>query len=135
MIQGVGHIGILVRNLDESIRIYQDLLGATLLEIKTVEEQGVRVGMLEFPAGPHVELLEPLPHSRMADVLEKRGEGVQHIAFNVDDIDIELARLREKAVRLIDQSPRRGVQGMVAFLHPRAIGGVLIELCQKEQAR
>lgn len=135
MIQGVGHIGVLVRDLEESVRRYRELFGATLLEVKTVEEQGVRVGMLSFPRGPHIELLEPLPNSRMAAALEKRGEGVQHISFDVDDIESDLVRLKESAVSLIDESPRRGVEGRVAFLHPRATNGVLVELCQKEQVK
>lgn len=133
MIQGVGHIGVLVRNLEEGIRLYRELLGATLLEVKVVEEQGVKVGMMGFPHGPHIELLEPLPGSRMAAMLEKRGEGVQHVSFDVDDVAGELARLKAGEVSLIDEKPRRGVEGMVAFLHPRSTNGVLIELCQKEQ--
>jgi len=135
MIQGVGHIGVLVRDLEESVRRYRELFGATLLEVKTVEEQGVRVGMLSFPRGPYIELLEPLPDSRMAAALEKRGEGIQHISFDVDDIESDLVRLKESAVSLIDESPRRGVEGRVAFLHPRATNGVLVELCQKEQVK
>jgi methylmalonyl-CoA/ethylmalonyl-CoA epimerase len=132
MIQGVGHIGVLVRDLEESVRLYRELFGAILLGVKTVEEQGVRVGMLSFPHGPHIELLEPLPNSRMAAALEKRGEGIQHISFDVDDIESDLARLKETAVSLIDENPRRGVEGRVAFLHPSATNGVLVELCQKE---
>lgn len=132
MIQGVGHIGILVRDLDQSARLYQELFGATLHEVKLVEEQGVRVGMLSFPQGPHLELLEPLPGSRMAAALEKRGEGVQHISFYVDDIEKDLSALKDKQVELIDQRPRRGVEGKVVFLHPRSVNGVLVELCQKE---
>ncbi len=132
MIQGVGHIGILVRDLDQSVKLFQDLLGAELHEVKTVEEQGVKAAMLSFPHGPHLELLEPLPGSRMAAALEKRGEGVQHISFDVDDIDGDLAALKQKQVSLIDETPRHGVEGRVVFLHPRATNGVLVELCQKE---
>ena len=132
MIQGVGHIGVLVRDLEESARVYHELFGATLLDVKEVEEQGVRVGMLSFPHGPHIELLEPLPNSRMAATLEKRGEGIQHISLDVDDIESDLARLKDRSVSLIDENPRRGVEGRVAFLHPRATNGVLVELCQKE---
>ncbi len=132
MIQGVGHIGILVRDLEQSARLYNEMFGATLVEVKVVEEQGVKVGMLSFQHGPHLELLEPLPNSRMAAALDKRGEGVQHISFDVDDIEEELAKLKGKMVSLIDQSPRQGVEGKVAFLHPRSTNGVLVELCQKE---
>ncbi len=132
MIQGVGHIGILVRDLEQSARLYNEMFGATLVEVKVVEEQGVKVGMLRFQHGPDLELLEPLPNSRMAAALDKRGEGVQHISFDVDDIEEELAKLKDKMVSLIDQSPRQGVEGKVAFLHPRSTNGVLVELCQKE---
>ena len=122
-----------MRDLEASIRSFQELFGATLLETKVVEEQGVRVGMMAFQSGPHIELLEPLPGSKMAAILEKRGEGVQHISFDVDNIGAELARLKDGSVNLIDEKPRRGVEGLVAFLHPRAVNGVLVELCQKEQ--
>ncbi|MFW6150009.1 MAG: VOC family protein [Chloroflexota bacterium] len=132
MLKGIGHIGVLVRDLDQTARLYQDLFGAELGEVKLVEGQGVRAGMLHFPEGPQLELLEPLPDSRMAAALEKRGEGVQHISFDVDDIDELLATLKEKQVQLIDQEPRPGVEGRVAFLHPRAASGVLVEVCQKE---
>ncbi len=135
MILGVGHIGILVRDLEQSAGLYQKMFGAVLREVKVVEEQGVKVGMLGFPQGPHLELLEPLPGSRMAAVLEKRGEGIQHISFDVDDIEQDLSALKDKQVDLIDQTPRQGVEGKVVFLHPRSVNGVLVELCQKEQVR
>ena len=132
MVKQVGHIGVLVKNLDESAKIYQDFFGATLTEVKVVAEQGVKVGMLSFADGPNIELLEPLPDSRMAAALEKRGEGVQHISFDVDNIDRELASLADKGVEFIDKKARRGVEGMVAFIHPKSVSGVLVELCQKD---
>ena len=132
MVKQVGHIGVLVKNLDESAKIYQDFFGATLTEVKIVAEQGVKVGMLSFADGPNIELLEPLPDSRMAAALEKRGEGVQHISFDVDNIDREIASLADKGVEFIDKKARRGVEGMVAFIHPKSVSGVLVELCQKD---
>lgn len=132
MVKQVGHIGVLVKNLDESAKIYQDFFGATLTEVKVVAEQGVKVGMLSFADGPNIELLEPLPDSRMAAALEKRGEGVQHISFDVDNIDREIASLADKGVEFIDKKARRGVEGMVAFIHPKSVSGVLVELCQKD---
>ena len=93
-------------------------------------EQGVKVGMLSFPAGVKLELLEPLPDTRIAATLEKRGEGVHHICFEVDEIDPELASLASKGVELIDKKARHGVEGMVAFIHPKSTKGVLAELCQ-----
>ncbi|MBE9513658.1 MAG: methylmalonyl-CoA epimerase [Chloroflexi bacterium] len=132
MVKQVGHVGLLVESLDETAKLYQELFGATLDEVKTVAEQGVRVGMLGFGSGAKLELLEPLPDSRMAAALEKRGEGVQHVSFDVDDIEAEIASLVEKGVELIDKKPRRGVEGMVAFIHPKSVKGVLVELCQRD---
>lgn len=132
MVKQVGHIGLLVESLDETAKLYQELFGATLDEVKTVAEQGVKVGMLGFASGAKLELLEPLPDSRMAAALEKRGEGVQHVSFDVDDIEAEIASLVEKGVELIDKKPRRGVEGMVAFIHPKSVKGVLVELCQRD---
>ena len=130
MIKGIAHIGLLVKSLDEAAKLYGDLLGATLDEVKTVAEQGVKVGMLSFPTGPNLELLEPLPDTRIAATLEKRGEGVHHICFEVDEIDPELASLASKGVELIDKKARHGVEGMVAFIHPKSTKGVLAEHCQ-----
>lgn len=132
MVKQVGHVGLLVESLDETAKLYQELFGATLDEVKTVAEQGVKVGMLGFASGAKLELLEPLPDSRMAAALEKRGEGVQHVSFDVDDIEAEIASLVEKGVELIDKKPRRGVEGMVAFIHPKSVKGVLVELCQRD---
>ena len=131
MVKGVDHIGILVRSLDETAKLYGDLFGAKLGEVKTVADQGVKVGMLSFPVGAKLELLEPLPNTRIAEALEKRGEGVQHICFEVDKIDPELASLANKGVELIDKKARRGVEGMVAFMHPKSLKGVLVELCER----
>jgi len=132
MIKKVGHIGLLVKSLDETAKLYRDLFGATLGEVKIIAEQGVKIGMLSFAAGAQLELLEPLPDTKIAAALDKRGEGVQHVCFEVDNIDQELASLAEKGVELIDKKPRRGVEGLVAFIHPKSAKGVLVELCQKD---
>jgi methylmalonyl-CoA/ethylmalonyl-CoA epimerase len=81
--------------------------------------------------GANLELLEPLPGSNMAKVLEKRGEGLHHITFEVDDVDKELSHLSELGIELIDKKSRPGLDGMVAFIHPKSLRGVLVELCQK----
>jgi methylmalonyl-CoA epimerase len=132
MVKKVAHIGLLVKSLDEAAKLYGDLFGATLDEVKIIAEQGVKVGMLSFAAGAQLELLEPLPDTKVAAALDKRGEGVQHVCFEVDNIDQELASLTEKGVELIDKKPRRGVEGLVAFIHPKSAKGVLVELCQKD---
>jgi len=132
MVKKVDHIGLLVRSLDETARLYEDLFGVTLGEVKIVADQGVKVGMLSFASGTKLELLEPLPDTKIAAILEKRGEGVQHVCFEVDNIDQELASLADKGVELIDKKSRRGVEGLVAFIHPKSVTGVLVELCQKD---
>ena len=131
MIKKVDHIGILVSNMDEAVKLYKGLLGAKVSEVETVAEQGVKTVMVDVGGATKLELLEPLPDSNMARTLEKRGEGVQHIALEVDDVDQELSRLSEMGVDLIDKKSRRGLEGMVAFIHPKSMRGVLIELCQK----
>ncbi|TET40258.1 MAG: methylmalonyl-CoA epimerase [Dehalococcoidia bacterium] len=132
MANRIAHIAILVSNLDEALKLYEDLFGAKLDKSKTVSEQGVKAAILSLADGAKLELLEPLPDSNMARMLEKRGEGLHHIAFEVDDVDQELTRLSEKGVELIDKKSRPGVEGMVAFIHPKSIRGVLTELCQED---
>ena len=131
MIKKVDHIGILVSNLDEAVKLYKELLGAKVSEVETLPERGVNVVMVDVGGATKLELLEPLPDSNMAKTLEKRGEGVQHIALEVDDVEKELNRLSNAGVELIDKESRRGLEGMVAFIHPKSTRGVLYELCQK----
>ncbi len=131
MIKEVHHIGILVSNLDEATRLYQDCFGAEVGRTEILTERGVKAAVLSLAQGPKLELLEPLPDSNMAKILEKRGEGLHHITFEVDDVDKELSRLSELGVELIDKKSRRGLEGMVAFVHPKSLRGVLVELCQR----
>ncbi len=132
MANRIAHIAILVSNLDEAVKLYEELFGTKLDMSKTVSEQGVKAAILSLADGAKLELLEPLPGSNMARMLEKRGEGLHHIAFEVDNVDKELDRLSEKGVELIDKKSRPGVEGMVAFIHPKSIRGVLTELCQED---
>lgn len=131
MIKEVHHIGILVSNLDQATRLYQDCFGAEVGRTEILTERGVKAAVLSLAQGPKLELLEPLPDSNMAKILEKRGEGLHHITFEVDDVDKELSRLSELGVELIDKKSRRGLEGMVAFIHPKSLRGVLVELCQR----
>ena len=131
MARKVDHIGILVGNLDEAIQLYKDCFDAEVGKIETLPERGVKAAILSLGQGANLELLEPLPGSNMAKVLEKRGEGLHHITFEVDDVDKELSRLSKMGVELIDKKSRPGLEGMVAFIHPKSIRGVLVELCQK----
>jgi len=132
MVKGVNHIGILVRNLDETLQLYQDLFGAKPGKIETVAEQGVKSVMVDVGGTTKLEILEPIPGSGMAKTLEKRGEGLHHISFEVDNIDQALNSLASKGVELIDKKARRGLEGMIAFVHPKSTKGVLAELCQMD---
>lgn len=127
----IDHIGIATRGIEDALGFWRDALGLEVKHTETVEEQGVRVAML--PVGePRVELLEPTgPDSPVAKFLEKRGPGIHHVAVRVADIRAALARLRAEGARLIDEEPRVGAGGcLVAFVHPAASGGVLLELVQ-----
>jgi methylmalonyl-CoA/ethylmalonyl-CoA epimerase len=127
----IEHIGIATRSLDEALGFWRDALGLEVTHTEVVEEQGVRVAML--PVGePRVELLEPThADSPIAKFLEKRGAGIHHIAVRVDDIREAISRLQASGARLIDETPRIGAGGcLVAFVHPSAAGGVLLELVE-----
>jgi methylmalonyl-CoA/ethylmalonyl-CoA epimerase len=132
MANRIAHVAILVSNLDEAAKLYEGLFDVKIDKTETVSEQGVKAAILSLADGAKLELLEPLPGSNMARMLEKRGEGLHHIAFEVDDVDRELSRLSEKGVELIDKNSRRGVEGMVAFIHPKSVRGVLVELCHED---
>lgn len=134
MVRKVDHIGVAVSNLEEALKVYTDVLGLRLHGTEVVEEQKVRVAFM--PVGDtEIELLESTdPEGPIAKFIEKRGEGIQHIAFRVDDIEEALEQMRQKGVRLIDEKPRYGAGGArIAFLHPKSTGGVLVELCEREQ--
>ena len=129
----VDHIGIAVNGLSESLPFYEDILGLKAVGDETVEEQKVKVSFL--PVGEsELELLESTQaDGPIAKFIEKNGQGIQHIALRVENIEEALAELKEKGVRLIDQTPRYGAGGArIAFLHPKATGGVLVELCERE---
>ncbi len=133
MTNKVDHIGIAVSDLEESIKFYEDVLGLKLHGTEVVEEQQVKVAFL--PVGDtEVELLAATtPDSPIAKFIEKKGQGIQHIAFRVDDIEAALAEMKAKGIRLIDEEPRYGAGGArIAFLHPKATNGVLIELCERK---
>lgn len=131
----INHIGIAVRSLDDQRAFYEGVLGARFEGIEAVESQGVRVAFYVLgPEGHEVrlELLEPASdESPIAKFIEKRGEGLHHVAYTVDDISARLDALKRGDVRLIDAEPRAGAHGAkIAFLHPKASNGVLTELCE-----
>ena len=131
MVKKIDHIGIAVKNLDEQIHFYSDVLGLPLAGIETVEDQKVRVAI--FPVGEvRIELLEPTSDdSPIAKFLEKRGQGIHHIAYFVEDLEGNLEIVEKKNIDLIDKKPRIGAGGYkIAFLHPKSTFGVLTELCE-----
>jgi methylmalonyl-CoA/ethylmalonyl-CoA epimerase len=132
MIVGLDHIAIAVSKLDEALQIYQNALGLKLEKITIVENQKVRVALL-LAGETKIELLEPTStESAVARFIEKRGEGMHHIAFKVTDIEGFLKQLKEKGIALVDEKPRIGAEGgKIAFLHPKSFRNVLIELCKR----
>lgn len=129
----VDHIGIVVHDIDESLKTYRDLLGFSLRERRSVPDHGVDVAFLDA-GNSALELIAPTdPKSGTARFLQSRGEGTHHVCFAVDDIHTTLAELAAQGVRLIDETPRAGVHGLVAFVHPKAAHGVMIELLQKRE--
>ncbi len=131
MFSRIDHIGIVVQNLDAALATYRDSLGCALLQRLTIPEQNVEAAFLDTGNGA-IELIAPTDtESGTARFLQNRGEGTHHICYEVPDIAAALASLREQGLRLIDETPRRGVHGWVAFIHPKATHGVLIELLQK----
>ena len=129
----IDHIGIAVSNLDETLKFYEEVLGMTCTGKEEVADQKVRVAFL--PVGDsEVELLESTdPEGPIAKYIDKKGEGIQHIAFRVDNIEEAIANMKEKGIRMIDETPRYGAGGAkIAFCHPKSTGGVLVELSERE---
>jgi lactoylglutathione lyase/methylmalonyl-CoA/ethylmalonyl-CoA epimerase len=131
MIKQIHHIGIVVKNLDEAVAMYEAGLGLAASKVTESEKDGVRIAFM--PAGETlVELLEPTnPAGGVARFLETRGEGIHHIAIEVDDIAAHLIHLEAAGAVMIDKAPRQGAEGMVAFIHPKSMKGVLVELVQR----
>ena len=132
----IDHLGIAVKSIEEGKNFWTDVLGLKFEGSETVAEQKVTTAF--FPVGEsEVELLESTaPDGPIAKYLEKKGEGIQHIAFRVENIEAALDELKEKGVRLIDARPRIGAGGAkIAFLHPQSTNGVLVELCQREDQK
>ncbi|MCD6373455.1 MAG: methylmalonyl-CoA epimerase [Thermococcus sp.] len=132
MIKKIDHIGIAVANLEEAIKVWEGL-GLKVEEIEEVPDQKVKTAIIHVGES-RIELLEPTAEdSPIAKFLAKRGEGIHHIALGVDNIEEHLEKLKEAGYRLIDEKPRIGAGGAkIAFVHPKAVTGVLLELCQRD---
>ena len=128
----IDHLGIAVESIDQAAAFWKDTLGLPLEGSETVEAQKVTTAF--YPVGEsEVELLESTaPDGPVAKYIDKRGQGIQHVAFRVANIEEALAELKSKGIRLIDETPRKGAGGgKIAFLHPKATNGVLVELCER----
>ena len=128
----IEHIGIAVNNLEEASIIYEKLFGAPAYKEEEVASEGVKTAF--FSSGPNkIELLEATnPESPIAKFITKKGEGIHHIAFDVEDILLEISRLKNEGFVILNEVPKKGADNkLVAFLHPKSTNGVLIELCQE----
>ena len=131
MVKKLDHVGIVVKDLDESILLYEGILGVKPVSVKNVPTQSVRAAFFEVGNGVVVELIEPLdPDSGVARFLEKRGQGIHHICFEVDEVDEELKAMAAKGINPVEPQGRVDITGKIGFLHPKSTGGVLIELAQ-----
>ncbi len=130
--KGIHHIGIAVANLEESLARWVSLFGAVPGPIEEIPERGVRLVHLRFSEGSEIELISPLgEQSPVARFLESRGEGVQHFTLEVDDIEAALSKLTMAGLKLVSEKPQAGAGGaQVAFIHPRSLNGVLVEIRQ-----
>ena len=130
-INRIHHTGVVVRSLEQAYGFYRDTLGLRLVKEAVMENQGVRAALLDL-GNSFLELLEPIDgETGIARFLEKRGEGLHHVCMEVDDIRASLAELKAQGVELIDEEPRDGLIGTIAFLHPTPLHGVLVELVEK----
>lgn len=132
MFRNIDHIGIAVRDMDKALNIYKGIFGLELEKIELVEDQKVKIAFLPIGSSK-LELLEPVdPESPVFNYIEKNGEGIQHIAFTVNDIEKVLKKLKQNRIKLIDETPSLGAGGVkIAFIHPKSTHGVLIELVEQ----
>ena len=130
----IEHIGIAVKDLNESIKYYEEILGLKCYAIEEVQDQKVKTAFFKI-GRTKIELLESTdPDGPIGKYIEKKGEGIHHIAFHVNGIEKALKEISEKGIRLIDNEPRKGAEGLdIAFLHPKSTGGVLTELCEDKK--
>ncbi len=126
----IHHTGFVVRSLDVAYAYYHDALGLRIVKEEMIQDQGVKAALLDL-GNSLLELLEPVePDTGIARYLERRGEGLHHVCLEVDDILASLAQLKAQGVELIDETPRQGLTGTIAFVHPSALHGVLVELVE-----
>jgi len=136
MIEKIDHIGIAVKSVKETSKLLSNILGLKVAGEEIVEEQKVKVAFLSL-GDSELELLESTsPEGPIARFIKKKGEGIQHIAFRVNNIEEVLEKLKKEGVRLIDEKPRYGAGGAkIAFLHPKSTNGILVELCERDKLK
>ena len=131
----INHVAIAVSDIDDTLAFYREVFGAREVEVENIEDQAVRAALVRV-GGSQLEFIQPTdPEGGVARFIERRGEGVHHIAFEVENLQERLDALAAHGVRLIDDTPREGLSGMIAFLHPRSTRGVLIELVDQDTAQ
>ncbi|MBH52366.1 MAG: methylmalonyl-CoA epimerase [Chloroflexi bacterium] len=129
-VRHINHTAIVVKDINDSISFYEDLFGVSSGPVEDIEDQGVKACLIKI-GGTQLEIIQPVQaDTGVAKFLENRGEGLHHIGLEVENIENALEILKSREVQLIDQKPRHGLSGTIAFLHPRATKGVLIELVQ-----
>ncbi len=132
-IKHIDHIGIAVNSIEQAGKFYTDILGLKIVDIENVADQKVNVAFIPI-TDSEVELLESTdPDGPVAKFIKARGEGIQHLAFRVENLEEALEELKKKGIRLIDERPRKGAGGArIAFIHPKETNGVLVELCERD---
>ena len=133
MLRKIEHLGIAVKNIEESLKTFEVLLGTQCYKTEEVLSEGVKTAFIQIGESK-IELLQATnPESPIAKYLEKRGPGIHHIAFDVDNLELEIERLTNEGFTLINRSPKDGADNkLIAFLHPKSTEGILVELCQEK---
>ena len=133
--KSINHVCVAVKNIDESIALYCKLFGISLPKIETLVDQKVKAAMVNLGTS-HLEFIEPIDEdSGVAKFIRNRGEGIHHICFEVENIERSIEQLQKAEIKLIDSRPRQGLEGMIAFIHPKATGNVLIELIETTSSK
>ncbi len=132
VVKHLNHVCIAVNNIENSLRLYTMIFGISDTSIQDIEDQGVRAALVQV-GGSQLEFIQPTdPKGGVARFIERKGEGIHHICFDVDDLGDTLQRLQTQGVKLIDNVPRSGLSGSIAFIHPKSTNGVLVELVEKQ---
>ena len=130
----VDHVGVAVADVEKALAFFQETFGVPMPEVKELEDQGVRAALISV-GQTRLELLQPTgPETPVGRFIERRGEGLHHLAFNVKDVAAGLEAVKSQGLQVIDEAPREGLSGLIAFIHPRSVHGVLTELVQSVEA-